>query len=838
MSAIRPGQPARHLARLILFAGATLAGRAAAGVVICVDNDTTLGNVIQQASYLPVTIELVQGTYHVSNTNFDPKCQYYCDPYVQVVSGFSLLGGYTANCASRQVDPANTVIAEDVPQAGFRINASGDVTIEGLTIAGVLDGLTVAWDEGIQGTVQDNVNALIRRVVVDGLGFDGGITLEWFPESNDKTLSARLVDSLLHDNASVGCLVWLDTIDGYDPAFTLVNNTIVGNDQGDGDTICVGFPGYLSGGGRLLAYNNIVYGNSGYDLVTYLGTSAVLVDNVIGSHSYQGAVTASGTLTGDPKLDAGYRPIESPASPVINSGSNQVPGGLPSHDLDGGPRVVGTTVDRGAYESSIDDAYLQTVSNTNDSGTGSLRTAISSANANGSTGALITFDIGTGCGPHVITLASPLPDITVPVIINGFTQPGASPNDLDVGNDAVVCIVLDGGSSGMAPDHAIGTASDAPAGTQVTIRGLAIGGFPRAIDLQGGSGHEVAGNHFGGKVSGYSLEPNGTAIRLGTATHDVIVGGDDPASRNLVGAGLDNGIVMQGGVVNAIAIGSNNDQILNNYVGVGWSLANGAYTERGNAGPGIRLAGHDNVVSGNLIGTNVGAGILVIGGAAAGNLIAGNFIGADADGQSVGNIGDGVRVAGSSGNAPHGNIVRNNAIANNNQAGVGVEIGQGNKIRKNSIYANAQLGIDLAAAGVTANDDDGGLQLADLANHALNFPVLGAAIGGTNRGTVSGTLTTLPGDYTIDIYAGSACDGSGYGEGQIWLRGVSVTVPTPMLGDQGTATFNARISLPLLGGRTITATATDAAGDTSEFSACITYFDDTIFANGFEPPPA
>jgi hypothetical protein len=33
----------------------------------------------------------------------------------------------------------------------------------------------------------------------------------------------------------------------------------------------------------------------------------------------------------------------------------------------------------------------------------------------------------------------------------------------------------------------------------------------------------------------------------------------------------------------------------------------------------------------------------------------------------------------------------------------------------------------------------------------------------------------------------------------------------------------------------ITATATDSAGDTSEFSACLPYFDDTIFADGYDP---
>ena len=62
-------------------------------------------------------------------------------------------------------------------------------------------------------------------------------------------------------------------------------------------------------------------------------------------------------------------------------------------------------------------------------GTGtSLREAINLAN--GAPGAdTIDFDI-PGSGVHTISLLSALPTITDPVIIDGYTQPGASPNTL------------------------------------------------------------------------------------------------------------------------------------------------------------------------------------------------------------------------------------------------------------------------------------------------------------------------------------------------------------------------------------------------------------------------
>ena len=65
------------------------------------------------------------------------------------------------------------------------------------------------------------------------------------------------------------------------------------------------------------------------------------------------------------------------------------------------------------------------VTNTNDSGLGSLRQAILNANANPG---LDTIDFAIpGLGVHTISPASALPTITDPVDINGYSQPGASP---------------------------------------------------------------------------------------------------------------------------------------------------------------------------------------------------------------------------------------------------------------------------------------------------------------------------------------------------------------------------------------------------------------------------
>src|SRR5438876_5444976 len=82
------------------------------------------------------------------------------------------------------------------------------------------------------------------------------------------------------------------------------------------------------------------------------------------------------------------------------------------------------------------------VTNTHDSGEGSLREAILDANA--SPGAdNINFNIA-GSGVHTIKPATPLPDITRTVNIDGYTQPGATKNNQTQGNNAKLLVQLDG----------------------------------------------------------------------------------------------------------------------------------------------------------------------------------------------------------------------------------------------------------------------------------------------------------------------------------------------------------------------------------------------------------
>ncbi|MEO6690085.1 MAG: right-handed parallel beta-helix repeat-containing protein [Dokdonella sp.] len=799
---------------MLMFALAASAAQAVPDV--CVSTQTQLEQAMSEVRYTPETIKIVQGSYNIENTLWYYRNNNYMQP------GTSLRGGYFPGCAARQVDGGNTILTETQIVEGAEISVVGSFTLEGLTLQ--LEHGFAMYADYNQYVVEPDTTILIYRCVIRGgnTHFWSPLLISWRQDA-DRAGDIKIIDTLVVGNASDSNdpAIDISTYEGL-PTIWLINDTVIGNAAGI--RLANNPDGENGGSSVLLAHNNILWGNGNYDLRAdhpYLE----LVDNVIGSHQYPTPnFTPVGMQTGDPKLDSGYHPIESPPSPVINSG-DYAGSNLPGTDLDGGARVIGSRVDRGVYESAIDNSLALTVTNNNDSGIGSLRAALLSANANGA--GIIAFNIGSGCGPHVITLSTPLPAITSGVIINGYTQPGASLNDLEHGDDSVVCIVLDGGPHAIAEGLLV--APGAPASAQLVIDSLAFSGFTdAAVNFSGSKGHSLQGSRIGGAISGFNLQPSNFGVFFGPGVSNTNIGGTDPASRNIIGEALTDGIRI-GTDINA---NTHANSIINNYIGVGW--AGGAFTNRGNAFQGIHVYGNGNTISGNVIGYSGFDGINIYGALAHNNVVEDNFIGVSDDGVALANASMGVRLDVDS----HDNTIRTNSIAHNSGTGVRVISGQGNTIRKNSIFLNGSYGIDLAGGGVTANDDDGNQPGADYANRGQNFPVLTNAIGSLHGGTFSGSLTALPGAYTIDFYSSSICDGSGYGEGARWLRSVSITVPSATSGDQGTRNFSASFSLPspqmLSATPVITATATDAAGNTSEFSACHDYLNDVIFANGLD----
>ena len=251
------------------------------------------------------------------------------------------------------------------------------------------------------------------------------------------------------------------------------------------------------------------------------------------------------------------------------------------------------------------------VTNTNDSGAGSLRQAI--IDANGSPVAdTIGFNI-PGSPPYSIPLVSPLPPITEATIIDGTTQTGFS---------GVPIIELNGSGAGAGADGLYITAGSS------TIKALVINRFNGSgivISIKGGN--SVQGCYVGTSANGFAAQGNsGTGIRVVDSDSNMI-GGITTSARNLISGNSDYGI--------KIVSGSNNS-VQGNFIGTNVSgslaLANtlgGVYLASPNNTIGGTVAGARNVISGNFT-----SGVFLFGSSASGNSILGNYIGTDVNGTA------------------------------------------------------------------------------------------------------------------------------------------------------------------------------------------------------------
>jgi trimeric autotransporter adhesin len=266
------------------------------------------------------------------------------------------------------------------------------------------------------------------------------------------------------------------------------------------------------------------------------------------------------------------------------------------------------------------DAATFVVTNTLASGAGSLSQAITSANATAATDT-INFNILLVRSVHVID--ANLPAITQPVVIDGYTQSGASENTKEVsGSDAVLKIALDG--------------TDLPTGEPVleinasstSIRGLIIQGIQgKGSGIKVGAGATnvtIRGCFVGVKTGGTVDSSSGTGILVdGTAT----IGTASVVTRNLI-SGNTIGIHLKGpgSLVrnNILGTDKNIGELIPN--GDGIVLATPAASDcriggstkeernfiLGSTQKGIRLdatAGNGNAIQGNIMLQNAKLGI-------------------------------------------------------------------------------------------------------------------------------------------------------------------------------------------------------------------------------------
>jgi CSLREA domain-containing protein len=358
------------------------------------------------------------------------------------------------------------------------------------------------------------------------------------------------------------------------------------------------------------------------------------------------------------------------------------------------------------------------------------------------------------------------------VYISGSTATGNVVQGNHIGTDVTGTAALGNSSCGV---HIYEASSNTIGGTAAAERNV-ISGNECGVNIQGSgaTGNQVLGNYIGTDVTGTADLGNfGDGVFINGANNTI--GGTTTGARNIISGNGNHGLEFNGST-------SNGNVVQGNYIGTD---ATGT-ADLGNSDSGVFItasassnaiggasAGAGNVISGN---DRWGVEIPHVG--VTGNLVLGNYIGSDATGTAdLGNTQGGVWISGP-GNTIGGTTAgAGNVIAYNGSDGVRVSGGTatGNTIRGNSIHSNGGKGIE--------NINGGNTELAP--------PII------TGVGSVGGTACA---NCTVDIYSDSEDEGRIY-EGSV------------QAGPSGDFTWP---GMPT--GPNVTATATDASGNTSEFS--------------------
>jgi titin len=369
------------------------------------------------------------------------------------------------------------------------------------------------------------------------------------------------------------------------------------------------------------------------------------------------------------------------------------------------------------------------VTNTNDSGTGSLRQAILDANANPGPD-LITFNIGGG-GVQTIAPLSALPAITDPVTIDGTTQPGFAGTPI---------IELDGTSAGTG--YVNGLDLEGPGNT---VRGLDIVGFStNGIIIGGLGGNLVVSNYVGVGTDGVTALPNGFSGVNVFGPNNTIGGTAAGAGNVISGNGIGGGLLIQGSPASG-------NVVENNYIGVD-STGTLAVT---NHGDGMFVDAPSNLIVGNIISGSSQNGIELTNSAGSGNIVQGNYVGTNATGTAaIPNQNDGVLIQGGASNNTIGGTTATARNVISSGSGTGIEISgssTGNLVQGNYI------GVGADGKTPTGNGFSG------VFLNASSNTIGGTSVGARNviGATAANGITIYGGNNLIlGNYVGVAVDGA------------------------------------------------------------------------------
>jgi CSLREA domain-containing protein len=489
----------------------------------------------------------------------------------------------------------------------FEVASGGNLTINSLTIKnGSASG-------GFGGGILNNGTLTVFSSTITGNSSSGGGGI-----ANSNGTTAFIVNSTISGN-SAGNSGGIFNMGGA--TLTLVNSTIVNNTASS-----------LTGGGGVWnvgtanARNTIIANNSASSGPDFKGTLTSQGYNLIGNTTDTTIIgdTTGNILNQDPKLAplGDYGGLTKThalllGSPALNAGNNSLAtdpttfGIQLATDQREATRIAGGTVDIGAYEQRYG-----VVTNTNDSGAGSLRNEATSQ-----FGGLISFNI-SGCpgGTCVITLSSQITINRVVILTNegGSQRIEISGNDAvrvfevsDGGNLTINSLTIRNGSAGFG-------GGIRNFGTLTVINSTIRNNF--AGDTGGGIYNDGTATIINSSISNNSNNQEGGGGIFNALGSTVTIINSTISNNSVGGSGVGGGIYNAGTVTIINSTISNNSA----YFGGGINNSGGTVNARNtiianNSGnPGPDFSGTLNSQGYNLIGNNSGTNII---GTTTGNIL-------------------------------------------------------------------------------------------------------------------------------------------------------------------------------------------------------------------------
>jgi len=691
------------------------------------------------------------------------------------------------------------MITFNIPGGGVKTISPTSGGLPGITSPVIIDGYT---QPGASANTLANGNNAVLLIEISG---------NLLPPQNQgllitaggSTVRGLVINRFDNAGQNGGFGIWLDTNDsnviegnfiGTDPTGTL--------DRGNGNDGIFIFNNsqFNTIGGTTPAARNLISGN---DRIGILIFGSNVSNNFVQGNFIGTNAAGTGPLDNSHQgIEVGNSPNNTIGGTVLGARNVVSSNGSVSADSDG-INIYGAT----ATGNLVQGNFV----GTNVTGTAALGNA--------------TEGVSVGQGASNNTIGGTAPGARN--IISGNLRSGvslyngATLNKVEgnfIGTDINGAAALGNGGVGITVNS--GSTNNSIGGTVSSARNVissngSVNNDDDGININGAgtTGNIVQGNFIGTNAAGTQSLPNATeGLSIGENASNNLVGGTKPGTGNLISGNT-------GGDGVAIYDGGSSNRVEGNFIGTNF---NGT-SRLGNGENGVSIGTNctNNVIGGtssaarNIISGNGDQGLVFYSNANS-NRVEGNFIGIDISGTtSLGNNSDGVLFVDSASSNTIGGTAdgASNVIAFNGNGGVVAVAGTGNRILGNSIFGNVDLGIDLGSFGVTPNDagdpDPG-------PNNLQNFPVLTSAVSAGGSTTVAGTLnSTASTTFRVEFFSNSACDSSGNGEGQTLLGSTAATT----VGNSASINIALPIAAPV--GHFVTATATDAANNTSEFSQCL-----------------